>query len=95
MTYFPRYPNGARTTAESQTINIATDQLPAGFAQRVDEVSASEIYIGYAPAGSTTSDSVWMIKKIEVVGTETIITWAEAGIFPGLVWDDRLDYTYE
>ncbi len=95
MTYFPRNPNGRKTSAESQPVTTATDQLPAGFAKRIDEVSDTVTYVGYAATGMTSADSSWMIKKIEVIGTETIVTWAGGGIDPTLVWDDRLTYTYE
>lgn len=95
MTYFPRNPNGRRTMVESQPVTTASDQLPAGYAKRIDEASDTVTYVGYANAGAVTSEPNWMIKKIEVIGNETSITWAEAGIDPNLVWDDRLSYTYE
>lgn len=50
----------------------------------IDETMASMIivsdpytYIAYAAAGSSQSDSVWRVKRIESSGQNKIITWAD------------------
>lgn len=39
--------------------------------------SGNITYIAVAPIGTTQSDAKWQVKKIEVSGADTIITWAE------------------
>lgn len=60
----------------------------------VDEASASIIYVGYALPGNVTSSAVWKIKRIQVVGTETIIGYADSNAFFDNVWDDRASLSY-
>lgn len=54
----------------------------------VDEADASNVYVGQAAPGSATSDSAWRIKKINVSGSTTTITWAFGS------WDNRATLSY-
>ncbi len=60
----------------------------------VDEVDADTTYVGYARPGSDTSDGVWKIKRILIVGTETQIEWAESNALFDKIWDDRASLIY-
>lgn len=74
------------TTADHTYLNLS------GKDTRVDEASATVTYVGEAEPGTLSSAQKWRIKKIEVSGTETIITWADDN--PDFVhsWDDRATY---
>lgn len=63
-------------------------------ASRIDEPSSSITYLGYARQGAATSQPIWKIKKIEVVGTETIVSYAGDGKQHNQIWDDRAILTY-
>jgi hypothetical protein len=60
----------------------------------VDEADASTTYVGYAIPGNATSAAVWKIKRIHIVGTETIITYAGSNALFDKVWDDRASLSY-
>lgn len=64
------------------------------YTQRIDEVSATVTYIGKADPGSAEGAAVWQIKKIEVIGTETEITWADGDVSFNNIWDNRASLTY-
>jgi len=50
-------------------------------------------YIGEAIPGAATSDSLWRIQKIEVVGTLTTVKWAGSKF--DQVGDNRASLTYK
>lgn len=60
----------------------------------VDEPSAILTYVGYAPIGSDTSAAVWKVKRLQVIGSETIIEYADSNPFFDNVWDDRASFSY-
>lgn len=64
------------------------------YAKIVDEASATVTYIGKAEPGSLESAPVWQIKKITIVGTETIFTWADGNVSFDNIWDNRASLTY-
>jgi len=61
----------------------------------IDEVSATEYYIGVSDNGKFTNKAVWRIKKIKKTGNVWDVT-----LFPNgnqsyeFVWNDRTSYTY-
>lgn len=63
------------------------------YALQLDEASATVSYIGEAPTGSSTGDSVWRIKKMDTT-TGTVITWADGNDNFDNVWDDRAILSY-
>lgn len=60
----------------------------------VDEATDDTTYVGYALPGYATSDAFWKIKRIQVVGTETIIEYAGSNALFDKIWDNRAGYTY-
>lgn len=64
------------------------------FESRIDEVSDVLMYVGKAIPGNETNTAVWQIQKITVVGTETIIEFADGDAKFDNVWDDRGSLTY-
>jgi hypothetical protein len=67
------------------------------YATRVDDVSTTSVtYIGKAITGSTTSQAVWQIQKIDESGTpETaVITWANGSDNFTNLWTFRTSLTY-
>lgn len=70
---------------------ILTD---GNYTQRIDEASATVTYIGKAQIGSSTSESVWQIKKLDST-SGLVITWAGGTDEFTNEWDERAGYTYE
>lgn len=58
------------------------------------ETSGADTYIGIAQIGTATSESLWQIKKVNVTGSVTTITWAESTDAFTNKWDDKATYTY-
>ncbi len=61
---------------------------------RIDEVSATVTYVGKTLPGNLTSASTWQIQKISIVGTETIVDFAEGNSKFDKIWDNRLSLSY-
>ena len=70
--------------------------------KKVSKLTAKKIttsgnftYVATAPAGSLQSSPVWQVKRIEVSGSDTIITWANGS--PSFVneAEDLTSLTYE
>ena len=57
---------------ESQPVTTASDQLPAGYAKRIDGLLDTVTYVGYANAGAVTSEPNWMIKKLKLLETKLL-----------------------
>jgi hypothetical protein len=76
----------------SNPLPVASSSL--NFSTILDEASASVSYVGNAAIGSLTSAASWQIKKIETIGTELIITWADGNANFDNVWDDRATKVY-
>ncbi len=70
----------------------AVQEVP--FTTRVDEVDASNTYVGVSKPGTATSSALWRIQKIAVSGTVTTISFADGNDAFDNVWDDRASLTY-
>jgi hypothetical protein len=72
--------------------------LPSAPVQQIsDMISPVDAYIGYASPGSETSDESWSISRVQDTSEGIRVTWAMTpgtGAWTGLIWDDRLTYTY-
>lgn len=64
------------------------------YETRVDEPNSTTTYVGQSAIGSVTSDPVWRIKRILILGTETIIEWAGGDSNFDKVWNDRASLSY-
>lgn len=64
------------------------------YTQRIDEASATITYIGKADPGSAEGAAVWQIKRVEIIGTETEITWADGNVEFDNVWDNRASLSF-
>lgn len=60
----------------------------------IDEVSSSEIYLGYAVAGTSANDSSWKIKQIKQVGTIWTQKYPNGDENYIYKWADRTTLTY-
>ena len=58
------------------------------------DVSGNYTYIGEALPGTSTSSSNWRIKRIEQIGTDYNILWANGSSDFDKTWNDRITYTY-
>jgi hypothetical protein len=59
-----------------------------------NDANGNTIYLGYAKAGSATSDAVWMIKKFTYDANDTATRGqlANDNASFSFVWDDRATY---
>lgn len=64
------------------------------YETRIDEVDATLTYVGKANPGSDTDQNVWQIQRILVVGSETVIEFADGNAEFDNVWDNRASLTY-
>lgn len=60
----------------------------------VDNQSSSLIYIGEAEINTAKTEAKWQIKKVEIIGTETSITFADADDKYDNIWNDRGSLIY-
>lgn len=60
----------------------------------IDEATASITYLGYAAPGSSTSDAVWKMMRLERVGSQVEVKWADGNDLHDNIWDDRATLTY-
>lgn len=61
---------------------------------KTDEVSSSVTYIGESDSNNDGSGAVWRIRKSELVGTVTTISYADGSKLFNKVWNDRTGYSY-
>lgn len=57
----------------------------------IDEASTDLLYVGYSKPGTLSSESKWLIIKIEKSGTETTKAFANNSYAYNVAWDNRGD----
>ena len=60
----------------------------------IDEVSASEFYIGTSVQGNITANAVWKIKRIWKIGNLWYVGYPTGDQRFNYIWDDRVGYAY-
>ena len=76
-------------------INRLKAELEVQYNKLIDYVDADNYYyIGEALPGTGESDAKWRIKRIEEVGDDYNILWAEGNADFDKIWDDRATFTY-
>lgn len=64
--------------------------------QKIDELSDTLVYIGYAlVSGANPASAAWKIKKIEKVGTVWEFTYADGDDLYDNVWNNRYSLNYK
>ena len=71
--------------ANGRPSQIVKDEFPT----RIDEVSDTLFYLGWAELGSSESDPVWKIRRIQQVGTVWEQKYAYGNQFYRYKWSDR------
>ena len=56
--------------------------------------TANTTYVGFACAGTLTSEAKWMIFKAVVTGGNVAVTWADGNPDADNIWDNRASLTY-
>ena len=83
------------TRSVNSIVGLATSDVNyAPMTYLIDEVSTSEIYMGWASAGASESSSVWRIKKISTTGTMTREQWAAGNVNFTNNWANRASLSY-
>lgn len=82
--------------ADIQTMltNTLNSLLNPAFDQLDDYVSSTVAYHGDASPGTLDTQALWRIKKIEVTGQTSVITFASGTSTFDKVWTNRLSYSY-
>lgn len=71
--------------ANGRPSQIVKDEFPT----RIDEVSDTLFYLGWAELGSSESDKVWKIRRIQQVGNVWEQKYAYGNQFYRYKWNDR------
>jgi len=61
---------------------------------RLIDVVGSYTYVGEALPGTATTEAKWRIKRIEEIGEDFNILWADGDANFNNIWDDRTSFTY-
>ena len=64
------------------------------YSIRVDDFSTTVTYVGEAPLSSAEEAPVWRIKKIESLGSQLNIKWADGNQFFDNIWTNHTSLTY-
>lgn len=81
----------AETRTNYPVVETVSEHLPLPF---IDEVSATEKYIGYAPLGVDERSEGWRLIKETKVGTVTKRLYAEGTSDFRFAWEKRREYRY-
>ncbi len=66
------------------------------YPTKIDELSATLVYVGYAQnLGIDPASALWKIKKIEKTGTVWEIKWADGNELYDNIWDNRFSIDYK
>jgi len=79
-------------TIDKSNDSIATESVEQST--RVDEVSSSVTYFGFAAVGASESSAVWKIKRLSVSGSITKLEYADGNINYDNNWSNRASLTY-
>lgn len=63
-------------------------------ATRIDDVGGGVSYVGKAKPGKATSIPQWQIRRLTIVGTDSVVEWADGDNKYDNVWDDRAVLSY-
>ena len=61
---------------------------------RLIDVEGSYTYVGEALPGTGEAEAKWRIKRIEEIGDDFNILWANGEATFDKIWNDRVSYTY-
>jgi hypothetical protein len=78
------------TDANGREINLTRPEIPT----RIDEVSKSLFYLGWAELDTLTSETYWKIRRIQQVGSVWEQKYVNGNEFYRYIWDDRASYAY-
>ena len=69
---------------------IVKDESPT----RVDEVSDTLFYLGWAKSTVNEDEPIWKIRRIQLVGSVWELKYANGNQYYRSIWDDRAILTY-
>lgn len=78
------------TDANGRTVVLSRPEVPT----RIDEVSDTLFYLGWAELATPESDPLWKIRRIQQIGTVWEQKYVNGDEFYRYVWDDRASYVY-
>lgn len=84
-----RFAHGSATSEGREIIKTSFEE-----ALRIDEVTSTLTYLGYANLGANDNDAVWKIKRIQQIGTVTTINYADGNKLFDNVWNNRASLNY-
>lgn len=84
-----QYPREGSDPSGNQVITTKTEAPTL-----IDEVSSTEIYLGWAVAGTSADDSLWKIKQIKQIGSVWTQKYPNGDENYVYKWSDRLTLQY-
>ena len=78
------------TDANGRIVVLARPEVPT----RIDEVSKTLFYLGWAELATDEGDPLWKIRRIQQVGSVWEQKYVNGNEFYRYIWDDRSGYVY-
>lgn len=90
--------NSEEINVEFSEVLVITKEVEIdldSYAERVDFISDTEFYKGWALPGTSENSPNWKIKHVVVAGdNDTTTTWADGDILFDNDWSNRVNLTY-
>ena len=83
-----------RPVMKKDPMGVPIQGLYDDSALKVDDAGGGVTYVGRAKCGAATSDAIWSIKRLTIVGADSDVEWADGNNDFDNVWDDRAALTY-
>jgi hypothetical protein len=74
--------------------SVSQVSIKEALYKHIDEASPEITYVGESNGTGNTAVAEWRIKRIQTLGSATIISFADAVKTATKIWDDRATYTY-
>jgi len=72
---------------------LPTTSNESGLTKLIDD-TGTILYVGTATPGSSEANTTWSIKRVQCIGPDIEIKWANATTNFVHIWDDRATYSY-
>lgn len=83
-----------RSTLRNSFPTVTPSIVPQQPAPLIDEVSANEIYYGYANLNVAENEKGWLIVRVKKTGTVTKTEYPNASMVGDQAWSERATLTY-
>jgi len=60
----------------------------------IDDAGGGVTYVGKAKCGTATSVARWQVKRVTIVGADSVVEWADGNNEYDNIWDNRAALAY-